>query len=461
VDAREHKEVRIKRAALVAVSAMVSAVIAGSAGTGVAVAADPVIAAAGDISDSCAAGSPPAGAMGTSDLLVNQGLTAVLTLGDNQYGSGELTNFNNCYHPTWGRVKSITRPSPGNHDPCPGSGYDDYFGSRAPGCWYSFDIGAWHFISLDSNRPSDPAQLAFLDADLASTTKKCVAAYWHHPMFSSSSAHGSDSRTRPFWDRLYAANADLVLGGHDHTYERFAPQTPSGQRDDARGLREFVVGTGGRSHYGFDAPIANSQVRNASAFGVLKLTLHADSYDWRFVPEAGGTFSDSGSETCSSAAPPPPSDTQIFAPAADARVEEAAPSTNYETSFLRAEGGADPDVESYLRFNVSGVSGTVSTAKLRVYAYDASVNGPAVYRTGNAWTEAGITWSNRPARTSGATDDKGPIAANTWLVYDVTPFISGDGTYSFVLATTSADRVDMYSREAATLRPRLVVVGFG
>jgi hypothetical protein len=447
----EYREVSMKRAAIVAVSALVwvlAAVCAAPVGTA---SADPVVAAAGDISDDSLSGQDR-----TDELVVNQGLHAVLTLGDNQYSSGSLADFQQYYHPTWGRAKSITRPSPGNHDDCPESGYDDYFGARAPGCWYSFDIGDWHFISLDSNRASDPAQLAFLDSDLAGATERCVAAYWHHATFSSGSSHGSDSRTRPFWDALYAAGADLVLVGHDHTYERFAPQTPLGQRDDTRGLREFVVGTGGRSHYGFDSPIANSQVRNNNTFGVLKLTLHAASYDWQFVPEAGKTFTDSGSQACSSTVPPP-SDRRVFSPEADARVAEATPATNYGTSFLRAEGGSDPDEETYLRFDVSGVSGTVTSARLRVHAYDGSVNGPAVYRAGSAWTETGITWSNRAARASGTTDDKALIAANTWVEYDVTPFVTGNGTYSFVLATSSADRVDMYSREAASLRPRLVV----
>jgi hypothetical protein len=530
----------MKRASFVAVSALVLLLSAAFAGPAATTSADPVIAAAGDISDDSLSGQDR-----TDELVVNQGLDAVLTLGDNQYSHGALSDFQQYYDPTWGRAKSITFPSPGNHDDCPESGYDEYYGSRAPGCWYSFDIGDWHFISLDSNRPSDPAQLAFLDSDLASTTKSCVGAYWHHATFSSGSSHGSDSRTRPFWDALYAAGADLVLVGHDHTYERFAPQTPWGQRDDFRGMREFVVGTGGKSHYGLGSPIPNSEVRNGDTFGVLKLTLHADSYDWQFVPEGGKTFTDLGSQTCS-AATPPPADTQspsaptnltasapgstrvdlswgastddvgvtgyevfrdgallttvigtshadtavspgttytysvrardaagnrsafsnsaivttplVFLPAADARVAEAAPTTNYGTSTtLRTDGGSGPDVESYLRFSVSGVAGTVKSAKLRVYSFTGTIDGPAVYSTGNAWTEAGITWSNRPARTSGAADDKGSIGANTWVVYNVKPFVVGNGTYSFVLATSSSDGVDMYSREAFSLWPKLVV----
>jgi len=146
-----------------------------------------------------------------------------------------------------------------------------------------------------------------------------------------------------------------------------------------------------------------------------------------------------------------------FAAEADARVQESTPGTNYGTSYLRADGGADPDVDSYLRFTVSGIAGAVSTAKLRVYAYSGSGNGPAVYNTSNTWSEAGLTWTNRPARTSGATDDKGSIGSNTWVEYDVKSFVTGNGTFSFVIATSSNDGVDFYSREAANLRPELVV----
>ena len=257
-------------------------------------ATDPVVAAAGDIANTCSS-SPPSGAKRTSDLLVNQGLAAVLTLGDNQYASGELQQFQNCYGPTWGRVKAITFPSPGNHDPCPGSGYDEYFGKP---CWYSFDVGQWHFVSLDSNRASDPVQLSFLDQDLATTTKRCVAAFWHHPRFSSGSTHGNQARVEPFWARLYSANADLVLAGHEHIFERFAPQSPAGASDPARGIRQFTVGLGGASPYGTTTPQPNSEVRYNAGLGVLKLTLHAGSYEWRFQSEAGKTFTDSGSGNC-------------------------------------------------------------------------------------------------------------------------------------------------------------------
>jgi hypothetical protein len=247
---------------------------------------DPVIAAAGDIS------SPSLGAQQqTSDLLINTGLTNVLTLGDNQYDNGSLANYNAYYAPTWGRVKSITKPTPGNHDyQTPGAaGYLAYYGSPAP--YYSFDIGRWHLISLNSEiaHSASSVQVQWLKADLVAHTNACTLAYWHKPRFSSGTTHGSDSSYQPFWDALSQAKADLVLSGHEHNYERFAPQ---------QGIRQFVVGTGGRSHYGLGTPIASSEVRNSSTYGILRLTLHASSYDWKFQPVAGQSFTDAGTQPC-------------------------------------------------------------------------------------------------------------------------------------------------------------------
>jgi acid phosphatase type 7 len=285
------------------------------------VARDPVIAAAGDIACSPSSGSfngglGTASACGqgrTSDLLLNNGLAAVLPLGDNQYEGGELTNYLGSYRPSWGRIGTVTHPALGNHEygTSGAAGYFDYFngvgastgpaGERGKG-YYSFGLGAWHLIALNSNctRVSCAAgspQEQWLRADLAANTDTCTLAYWHHPRFSSGQ-HGDNPITAPLWQALYDYNADLILSGHDHLYERFAPQTPTGEPDPARGMREFVVGTGGRSHYSFGVPKPNSEARNSDAFGVLKLTLHPGSYDWNFVPEAGATFTDSGSANC-------------------------------------------------------------------------------------------------------------------------------------------------------------------
>ncbi len=271
--------------------------------------ASPVIAAAGDIScPSSVATATTCRQRATSDLLVNQGLAAVLPLGDIQYENGELTNFNAYYDPTWGRVKSITYPVPGNHEYNSGAtGYYAYFSSRtsSPG-YYSYDIGAWHLIALNSNCGSvgvggcgvGSAQYTWLQNDLATHSNACTLAYWHHPRFNSGAEHGNDTAVAPFWDLLYAANADVVLVGHEHLYERFGPQTPAAVADSVRGIRQFTVGTGGKSHYGFGATKANSQVRSADTFGVLKLTLDPTSYSWQFVPEAGKTFTDTGTSSC-------------------------------------------------------------------------------------------------------------------------------------------------------------------
>ena len=273
-------------------------------------ASDPVVAAAGDIA--CAPGDDPSASscqqMATSDLLVRGDAWAVLTTGDNQYEDGELSAFQGSYAASWGRVKAITRPSLGNHDyhVSGARGYFTYFGplagKRGKG-YYSFDVGDWHIIALNSNCEEvggcdeGSPQERWLRDDLAAHPTTCTLAYWHHPRFSSG-RHGNSTRPEAFWQALYEAGADVVLNGHDHSYERFAPQDPD-QRSDPNGIREFVVGSGGRSHYAFGSPEPNSQVRNSDTFGVLELALHADGYDWRFVPVAGGSFEDSGSGTCS------------------------------------------------------------------------------------------------------------------------------------------------------------------
>jgi acid phosphatase type 7 len=269
--------------------------------------ADPVIAAAGDIA--CASSTATATTCRhqfTSNLLVNQGLSAVLPLGDNQYESGSLSAFQSYYGPTWGRVKSITFPAVGNHEynTKGAAGYFDYFGAaagpRGKG-YYSYDIGAWHLIALNSNcKPvggcgASSSQGQWLKADLAAHANKCVLAYWHHPLFSSGPAHTSS--VKPFWDLLYAYHADIVLNGHEHFYERFGNQDPSGNFTRP-GLREFIVGTGGYSHHSAGSPQPNTRVLNTATFGVLKLTLHPTSFEWQFVPEAGATFTDGGSGIC-------------------------------------------------------------------------------------------------------------------------------------------------------------------
>jgi hypothetical protein len=243
--------------------------------------------------------------------------TAILPLGDNQYNSGSLSDYVSFYHPSWGRFKQSTFPVLGNHEyhSSGAAGYFDYFngvgsstgpaGIRTRG-YYSFDIGRWHLIALNSNCGSiDPGSAAdgcaagspqeqWLRADLAAHPNQCTLAYWHHPRFSSGTRHGDGPQVAAFWDALYSAHAEAVLSGHEHNYERFKQQRPDGTVDPGFGIRQFVVGTGGGSHYSFGTAEPNSLVRNSDAFGVLKLTLYPSAYDWKFVPETGKTFTDEG-----------------------------------------------------------------------------------------------------------------------------------------------------------------------
>jgi hypothetical protein len=280
---------------------------------------DPVVMAAGD--NVCGADSSGGSCkqMATSDLVVAAAPQAVLVLGDVQYECGEASDFTSFYDPSWGRVKDRTHPAVGNHEyrtstdpahdcygnPAGAQAYFDYFGAAAGQMgkgYYSFDLGAWHLIALNSNCSKaggcgvGSAQERWLRADLAAYPTACTLAYWHHPLYSSGGR--ATTATKALYQALYDFNADLILTGHDHTYERFAPQNATGGRDDARGIREFVVGTGGRNLTSWATIAANSQVRNNSTFGVLKLTLHPRSYDWVFVPIAGQSFSDSGSTAC-------------------------------------------------------------------------------------------------------------------------------------------------------------------
>jgi hypothetical protein len=265
---------------------------------------DVVLTGAGDIASCGLRGDTE-----TSDLLVNQPGT-IFTAGDNAYENGSTANYASCYAPTWGRVLDrTTLPAPGNHDwNTPGAaGYLAYFGSAAAPngtTWYSTDLGAWHVIVLDSNCAkvggcvADSPQGRWLAADLAAhADTRCTLAIWHHPRFSSG-VHGNDVEVGPFWEQLVAAHADLVINGHDHDYERFAPQNAAGKEDRKTGLREIVVGTGGASLRTFPNVAANSEIRLAGELGVIRLTLHVANYDWEFLPATKGGITDYGSALC-------------------------------------------------------------------------------------------------------------------------------------------------------------------
>ncbi len=222
----------------------------------------------------------------------------VFTAGDNAYNDGSKTDYQH-FDASWGAFKSRMRPAPGNHDyHLSPQYYYTYFGAAAgpPGLgYYVYTLGAWRIYSLNGENVS-AGQVAWLKNDLAGHPSACVLAYWHEPRFSSGQ-HGSDSSYAPFWDALYAAKAEVIINGHDHDYERFAPQTPAGQAS-ATGIREFVVGTGGAGLRGFTHAIANSEVRNGVTNGVLKLTLSPGRFGWQFIPAGGQSFSDSGQGTC-------------------------------------------------------------------------------------------------------------------------------------------------------------------
>ncbi len=262
---------------------------------------DPVLVGAGDIAD-CNTDADEA----TAGLLDNIAGT-VFTTGDNAYPDGRLRDFEECYEPTWGRHKDRTRPVPGNHDHRTDGleGYLEYFGDAAVNSdgdpWYSYDLGAWHIIALDSECEDSETcgegdQAEWLAADLAANDAFCTMAIWHVPRYSSG-FHQDDNDVEPFWDVLYEADVDVIVNGHDHDYERFAPMNPDGDEDRDRGMRQFVIGTGGTALRPFEELAPNSELRAAVSHGVLKFTLHDRTYDWEFVPTSG-SFSDRGSAAC-------------------------------------------------------------------------------------------------------------------------------------------------------------------
>jgi acid phosphatase type 7 len=227
---------------------------------------------------------------------------AVFALGDNAYPDGSSDNYV-CYNASWGAFKKRTRPAPGNHEyrTSEAAPYFGYFGALAGPSgkgYYSFNLGAWHVISLNSQRDI-ATQTTWLKSDLAAHPAKCTLAYWHHPLFTSGNTYPPYTPVQPWFKALYNAGADVVISAHDHNYERFAPQLPTGVADAGRGIREFVIGLGGHPAFStFSAPKPNSQVRYAGGHGVLKLRLFADHYSWTFISVPGKSFKDSGTGKC-------------------------------------------------------------------------------------------------------------------------------------------------------------------
>jgi len=260
-----------------------------------------ILVGAGDIA-SCGSGGDEA----TAGLLDEIDGT-VFTAGDNVYDRGTSAEFADCYDPTWGRLRERTLPVPGNHDyETPGAaGYFGYFGAAAGDPaqgWYATDLGTWRIYALNSvcwaigGCEAGSAQERWLRADLEANPRLCALAIWHHPLFSSGK-HGSDPVTRALWQVLDDAGAEIVVNGHDHDYERFGPQDETGTADPA-GIVEYVVGTGGRSHYAFGTPIPNSLARDNTAFGVVRFELRPEGWSSTFVAAADESFTDAASGTC-------------------------------------------------------------------------------------------------------------------------------------------------------------------
>src|SRR5215216_1425275 len=312
VRAKEGRAMLGKLAASLTLAVLVATLWAAGPAAGRAGAA-PVLVGAGDIA-SCRSTGDEA----TADLLAGIRGT-VATFGDNAYPRGTDADFAECYAPSWGKFKARTRPTPGNHEyeTAGASGYFDYFGRAAgiPGeGYYSFDLGSWHVISLNSNcsyvggcGPGSP-QEQWLKADLVAHSNACTLAYWHHPRFSSG-LHGDTSSVAAFWDNLYQAGAEVVLNGHDHVYEHFVPLNPSGQTDPAQGISQFTVGTGGAELTEFAGDNSLSDVQIAGANGVLVMELHRDGYNWQFVTTPNGETADKGSASCHDAPSELPTDT--------------------------------------------------------------------------------------------------------------------------------------------------------
>jgi hypothetical protein len=357
-------------------------------------AADPLVAAAGDVACDPLNSKFNAGQgqddtcmqKAVADRIAASNVNAVLPLGDVQYYCGSLSAFKNSYDLSWGQFKPITYPVVGNHEylteggssaatGCDlansgAAGYFNYFGTSYAAAnlgptplpadqpakgYYSYDIGDWHLIALNSSCTgaggcgATSPQGKWLRADLAANAvTQCTLAYWHIPLFSSGGRASSAYKT--FWDALYAADADVVLNGHDHDYERFAAQDPAGALDSAHGIRAWVVGTGGANHTSFTSTAPNSQVRNDRTHGFLKLTLHPQSYDWEFVPAAGGTFTDGGTGDCHNAPP-----------------DTAAPSTPQNLTAQNITATSDPVREARVDLTWSASTDNVGVTAYRIF----------------------------------------------------------------------------------------------
>jgi hypothetical protein len=268
---------------------------------------DPVINALGDIA-ACDPSYVYRDGQLLTEALASSLDGSILGLGDYVYPDGTPVYFTGCFDPVWSSIKPRIIPVAGNHEYqySNAGGYYAYFGTSAGDPtmgYYSFNLGSWHLIALNSNCSFvggcgvGSPQLTWLQADLAANTQKCILAFWHHPLYGSGK-EGNTPEVIDFWQSLYTAHATLVINGHNHDYERFAPIDPAGNPDPVNGITEIVAGTGGKDHSPLVQLQPNSQIFNDTDFGVLRLALHTDSYAWQFLPVAGATFTDEGIGKC-------------------------------------------------------------------------------------------------------------------------------------------------------------------
>ncbi len=404
---------------------------------------DPVLLAAGDIA-SCA--SP--GDEATASILSLFPIATVATLGDNAYDHGTAAEFQYCYDPSWGVARPRTRPSVGNHDydTAGASGYFGYFGAAAgPPArgWYSYDLGSWHIVVLNSNCWAvggcgvGSAQETWLQSDLAAHQAQCTLAYWHHPLFTSGWV-GNDTEMAPIWRDLQARRAAVILNGHAHLYERFAPQNSAGAADP-NGPREFIVGTGGEDLHGLGPIAANSVVLNDVTLGVLKLTLHPGSYEWQFLPAPGQQFTDAGSAACPSTSTPAPS-VSLTAPAAGSTVsgsvQLAATATDNagvaKVDFL--VNGSVVATDTTAPYQATWNSTAVANGQVQLAARETNTAGATTVSTVQT-----ITVQNAPP--SGTTLTATPSAVRKGQSVTV--------SWQGVASPTSADWVGLYRQGAA------------
>jgi parallel beta-helix repeat protein len=371
----------------------------------------------------------------------------VFTTGDNVFASGSATDYTNCYGPSWGRHKSRTRPTPGDLDyqTAGASGYFGYFGNAAGSAgagYYSYDLGDWHVVALNStvSTAAGSPQEQWLRADLAASPKRCTVAYWHHPRFSSSGTARRDE-VKPLWDALYAAGVELVLNGHYRVYERFAPQTPDGVADPATGIRQFTVGTGGISTNSFGAAQPNSELRRTNVYGVLQLTLATDAYTWRFVPGGGKKFSDSGSGACHDgpAGPGGVASVAVTPPSANISVDQT---VQFGAVARDADGATLPATMSWrssdsLKAVVSAaglVTGIAAGTAYVIATADGKSDTAVVTVAAPSCEVASSTWLNKPfARQTGSFTAE----------YDATPSGSGVDGVTGLAPAAAADYPDL------------------